>query len=58
MNDRPRPDFVLPLATIALLLSIGVPAWRRGQLALGVAGVVAAAILAAWVAFAWLRSRR
>jgi hypothetical protein len=53
-----RPETAIVLAAIAVLLAIGIPALRRGELIIGVPCIALAAVVAGWaVVVAW-RLRR
>lgn len=53
--SRARPDFTIVLALIGVLLAIGIPSVRRGQLAIGWACIVLAALVAVLTAREALR---
>jgi hypothetical protein len=52
-----RPEYQITLALIAVLLAIGIPSLRRGQLLLGTVCVALAAAVIGWSLLALLRSR-
>lgn len=54
---RPRPEFVMPLAALGVLLAIGIPALRRGEGGVGWTCVGAAAAVVVWLVVVLLRSR-
>jgi hypothetical protein len=53
-----RPEYAITLAILGVLLSIGIPALRRGQLVSGTAFTVLAAVVAGWALLAIVRQRR
>ncbi len=46
------------LAAIGVLLAIGIPSVRRGELLVGWSCIGGAAAVAAWLIIAWWRARR
>ena len=52
-----RPEFAIILSVIGICLAIGIPRIAAGDLVLGLIGVGAAAVIAAWAAISYLRSR-
>ena len=53
-----RPEIAMPLATIGVLVAMGMGALQRGEQRVGWACLGAAGAVAAWLVVAWLRSRR
>jgi hypothetical protein len=54
---RPKSDIVIPLATIGVLLAIGVPSLQRGDILVGRGCIGGAIVVALWLGIAFLRSR-
>lgn len=55
---RAHPEIAMHLAAIGVLVAIGVPSLRRGQLIVGWSCIGGAAAVAAWLIVVWLRARR
>jgi hypothetical protein len=53
-----RPEYAITVAILGVLLAIGIPALRRGQLLVGVSFTVLAAAVAGWALLAIVRQRR
>jgi hypothetical protein len=53
-----RPEYGIVIALFGVLLAVGIPSLRRGQLLVGGLCVAAAVALAAWSALAIWRERR
>jgi hypothetical protein len=53
-----RPEYAIVLAILGILLAIGVPALRRGQLIGGGLCIVLAAAVAGWSVVTIVRERK
>jgi hypothetical protein len=53
-----RTEYAITLALAGVLLSIGVPAWQRGQVRTGIACIGLGIVVLAWTIIVALRSRR
>jgi hypothetical protein len=52
-----RPEYAITLAILGVLLAIGIPSLRRGQVAIGWVCIILAALVAAWAIRAVARER-
>ena len=57
MRESPRPELASFLALLGVLIAVGVPALRRGELFVGWACLTVAAAVAAWGAIVIWRAR-
>lgn len=53
-----RPEYAIVLALFGVLLAVGIPSLRRGQLLVGGLCLAGALAVAAFVLLTFLRSRR
>jgi hypothetical protein len=53
-----RTEFAVPLALAGALLSIGIPAWQRGQVRTGAVCIVLGIVVLAWTIVVAVRSRK
>ena len=53
-----KPDYMIILALIGVLLAIGIPSLRRGQLIVGALCTGLAAVAAGWFVVGLIRERR
>ena len=58
MRDSARPELAIFLALLGVLIAVGVPALRRGQLLVGWACLTVAAAVAVWGVIEIRRTRR
>jgi hypothetical protein len=53
-----RTEYAVPLALAGVLLSIGIPAWQRGELRTGAVCIVLGIVVLAWTIVVAVRTRR
>ena len=53
-----RPEFAIILAVVGICLAVGIPRIAAGDLVIGVICIAVAAVIGAWAAITYLRSRQ
>ena len=53
-----KPDYAIAFTLIAILLAIGIPSLRNGQLIIGVVCISLAVFVSGWLILALIRMRR